>query len=89
MDWGPSLILPLTDVKQRLPELLKKVQLYQERITITKSGVPAALLLGLQEFESLCETIEILSDPKIMRSLRRSRAQARKGKFYLDHEVWE
>lgn len=83
-----SFTLPVTDVKQRLLELLKKVELYHETVTITKNGVPTGVLLGIQDFESLLETIEILSDKKIMKSLERSRKQAKKGKFHTDDEVW-
>ena len=89
MTISSPLTLPVTDVKQRLLELLKKVDLYHETVTITKNGVPTGVLLGIQDFESLLETIEILSDKKIMKSLERSRKQARIGKLYTDDEVWD
>ena len=82
------LILPVTDVKQRLLELLKKVNLYHEIVTITRNGIPTGVLLGVEDFEVLLETVEILSDPKIRKSLERSKKQAKKGKFYTDDEVW-
>lgn len=83
------LILPVTDVKQRFLELLKKVEIYHEVVTITKKGVPKGILLGIEDFESLVETVEILSDRRIMKSLERSRKQSQKGKFYTDDEVWD
>jgi antitoxin YefM len=52
---------------------------------ITRDGVPAAVLLSMDQFEGLMETLEILSDPKTMRSLRRSVRQAEAGKW-LPHE---
>jgi antitoxin YefM len=89
MENAPALTLPVTDVKQRLLELLKKAQQYRESIMITKNGTPAGVLLGIEEYESLVETIEILSDPDILKSLRKSRQEAKKGKFFSDDEVWD
>lgn len=89
MDINPAFMLPVTDVKQRFLELLKKVEAYHEVVTITKNGVPKGVLLSIEDFEALLETIEILSDPKTMKSLDRSKKQAKKGKFYSDAEVWD
>lgn len=88
MNENSHMILPLTEVKQSLPKLLKKVETYHEVLTITKNGIPKGVLLALEDFESLLETLEILSDPEIMKSLRRSKKQAQKNKFYTDEEVW-
>lgn len=84
-----SLMLPATDVKQRFLELLKKVQLYQEPVTITRNGAPAGVLMSINQFDTLMETMEILGDRKIMKSLERSRRQSKNGKFHSDNEVWD
>ena len=90
MEFNSALTLPVTDVKQRFLELLKKVERYHEMITITKNGIPTGVLLGIKEFESLIETLEILGDRGVIKSLERSKKQARskKAKFYTDDEVW-
>ena len=82
-------ILPMTTVKEHFAELIKKVETYRESITVTKNGVPAAILMNIEEFECILETLEILSDPKIMASLKRSEQQEKKGKLYTDDEVWD
>ncbi len=41
----------------------------------------SALLLSMDQFEGLMETIEILSDEEAMRGLRRSLKQAEKGQW--------
>lgn len=89
MNLSSSLTLPVTDVKQRLLELLKKVETYHDRVTITKNGVPTGVLMSIQEFESLMETLEILGNPLLMKSLMKSKAQMLKNKFYEDEEVWD
>jgi antitoxin YefM len=54
-------------------------QLVDEPIVITKHGKPAMVALGYEQYESLLETIEILSDPNLMPKLRESIAQANAG----------
>lgn len=80
--------LPISAAKQRLVELLKRAQEHREVITITRKGVPAGVLMGVDDYESLWETLEILADHEVVRSLGRSRRQAAKGKFHSDDEVW-
>jgi antitoxin YefM len=51
-------------------------QLVDEPIVITKHGKPAMVALRYEQYESLLETIEILSDPNLMSKLQESIAQA-------------
>jgi PHD/YefM family antitoxin component YafN of YafNO toxin-antitoxin module len=37
-----------------------------------KNGVPEAVLLSMNKFEGLVETLEVLSDEKAMKSIRKS-----------------
>jgi PHD/YefM family antitoxin component YafN of YafNO toxin-antitoxin module len=44
----------------------------------------------MEKFEGLLETLEILSDDKTMKALRRSMRDAEKGKWIAEDEVsWE
>jgi prevent-host-death family protein len=81
-------ILPVTDVKRDLLPLIKKVQKLKESIAITRNGRPTAVLLSMEEYEGLLETIEILSDPRLLKTLRKSRKELDAGKFVSHREVW-
>ncbi len=81
-------ILPITDVKKDLLPLVKKIQKLQESIAITRNGRPAAILLSVEEYEGLLETIEILSSPSLLKILRRSKKELDAGKFISHREVW-
>ncbi|MFY4727999.1 type II toxin-antitoxin system Phd/YefM family antitoxin [Nitrospira sp. BLG_2] len=48
---------------------------------MTRDGVPSAVLLSMDHFEGLMETIEILSDQKSMRSLRWSLKTGRESQI--------
>lgn len=49
--------LPLTEAKARLNELIDSAVTTHERVTITRHGKPAAVLLAVEDLESLEETL--------------------------------
>ena len=64
----------LADAKNRLSELISAVQGTWERVTITKNGRPVAVLMSVEDLESLTETLEILSDPDAMAAIAEDRS---------------
>ena len=71
--------LPLADVKNRLSEVVERVEREHERVVITKHGRPAAVVLSMDDLEGLEETLEILSDPQLMGRIRKANAQVTAG----------
>ena len=79
--------LPISEVKARLPELVTSVQEREEEVVVTRNGRPAAVLVSYAEFERLKETLDVLSDPSLMRQIEQSRAfyvSGRKGLSFED-----
>jgi prevent-host-death family protein len=70
----------LADAKNRLSEVVERLEREHGRVVITKHGRPAAVMLSVEDLESLEETLAILSDPTLMRSIRRSQREADAGK---------
>jgi prevent-host-death family protein len=66
-------ILPISEVKARLPELVTGVEDREEEIVVTRKGKPAAVLVSHAEYARLKETVDVLSDPDLMRQIRLSR----------------
>ena len=60
---------PLTDARNRLSEFVDEVITTGSELVITKHGRPAAVVMGHDDYESLMETLNILSDPKAMAAL--------------------
>lgn len=73
--------IPITNAKARFSELIRQVEKEDNTIAITKDGVPTAVIISMERFEGLLETLDILSDEKTIRSLRKSISQARKGEW--------
>jgi prevent-host-death family protein len=78
--------LPLSEVKTRLPELVKGVQEREEEVVVTKNGRPAAVLVNVDEYARLKETLDVLSNPALMNQIGRSKVFYRAGKKGLTFE---
>jgi prevent-host-death family protein len=65
-------VLPISEVKARLPELVTGVEERDEEIVVTRKGKPAAVLVSHAEYERLKETVDVLSDPDLMQQIRSS-----------------
>ncbi|HVN76730.1 MAG TPA: type II toxin-antitoxin system Phd/YefM family antitoxin [Thermoanaerobaculaceae bacterium] len=80
--------VPLSEAKTHLARLLADVEKLGEGVTITRSGRPAGVLLSIEEYEGLIETLDILADAKLMASLRKGLRDAEAGRTASDAEVW-
>ncbi len=45
----------------------------EEEIVVTRKGKPPAVLVNHAEYEGLKETVDVLSDPELIRQIRPSR----------------
>ena len=71
--------VPLAEVKNRLSEVVDRLEREHGRVAITKHGRPAAVMLSLEDLESLEETLAILSDPELLAALREADAEVVAG----------
>ena len=63
-------ILPVTEARARLPQLVKAADERFDRTVVTSNGKPTAVIMSYDEYEAWEETLEILSDPEAMRAIR-------------------
>lgn len=76
-----SNLIPISDVRANLPNLVNKVNKDLDRVVITVNGQPKAILVSAEELESLEETSEILAIPGAKKSIKRGIKQIKKGQF--------
>ncbi len=67
---------PLTEARNRLSEIVDDVVATGSDFVITRHGRPSAVVVGYDEYESLIETLNILSDPETMAALDEAEAEA-------------
>jgi len=78
----------LSEAKAQLSRLLAEVVELGERVLITRSGRPAGVLLSVEEYEGLVETLEILADPEMAAAVRRGLEEAERGETVTHEELW-
>lgn len=71
--------MPLADLKNRLSEVVDRLEREHGRVVITKYGRPAAVVISIEDLEALEETLDILSDPKLLRRIRKAEAETAAG----------
>lgn len=72
--------LPITEARQKLPQLVARAKKVMDEYVITVKGRPAAMLMSIDQYEAWRETKEILSDKRLMRDIRRGEKEIKEGK---------
>lgn len=81
--------LPLAEVRANLSKLVDEAVRTHERIEVTRQGRRAAVILSADDYDSIMETLAILSDPDAMRDVGEAEAEAEAGQVYTLDEVTE
>lgn len=64
--------------RKNLPKIIDDVSGFMKRLVISVSGKPKAVVMSLEELESLEETAEILAIPGAKESIKKGLKQAHK-----------
>lgn len=72
-------VLPFTDARNRLSELIDEVARTHERVELTRHGHAVAILIAPDDLAALEETLDVLASPTAMRQLADSRNAVETG----------
>jgi antitoxin YefM len=67
--------MSLADVKNRLSEVVDRLEREHGRVVITKHGRPAAVVLSIEDLESLEETLDVLGNEALLADIREALAE--------------
>jgi prevent-host-death family protein len=82
-------VIPLSEVKMKLSQLVEEVSSRDEEITITRNGKPVAIIVSPDEFDSWKETLAIRADAELMAEIRRGLEDIKKKrKLYTLEELF-
>lgn len=80
--------LSLTDARNRLLEIAEEMERKPSTVvSVNKRGKPLMTLISTDVYEGILETLDILSDPKAVVSIRKSIRQMKAGKTILWEKV--
>src|SRR5687768_7337673 len=77
--------LPITKAREELTTLVEDAKNKLAEFVITVNGAPAAVLISAAEYESWKETNEIMSNPDLVKAIRRGEKDIAQGNI----EDWE
>lgn len=72
-------VMPLAEVKAKLSAVLNEVHDTHERVVITRNGRPEAVLLSVEDLESLEETLDLLSVPGAVEQIHQAEEAISRG----------
>lgn len=81
--------LPLATVRDRLSSLVDEVARTHDALTITRNGIPAAVVLSIEDYESIMETLALLNDPVDQERLAEAAESLETGEVISGEEMGE
>ena len=67
--------MPLADVKNHLSEVVDRLQREHGRVIITRHGHAAAVVMSVEDLESLEETLDIMDSAALLGDIREGLAE--------------
>ena len=72
--------ISVTEAKNTLSELTRKIAELGQTVTITKRGKPYVVMVSADEYESIMETVEILLDADAVAAIQKGRQEINTGR---------
>jgi prevent-host-death family protein len=72
--------MPIIEARKKLTSLPERLASRPGAVTVTRRGKPVLAILPWELYESIVETMEILSDEKLMADLRQGIREIAEGK---------
>jgi prevent-host-death family protein len=67
--------MPLAEVKNRLSEVVDRLEREHSRVVITKHGHPAAVVISVEDLESLEESLGVMGNEALLADIREALAE--------------
>ena len=68
-------------LRPRLPKIIDEIDSKMDRFVITKRGKPVALMMSIDDYGSILETLSVLSDKSLMKRIKNAESDIRKGRI--------
>lgn len=78
--------VPVTKAKALFLDMIRMIDDQENTIAITKNGVPRAILMSMEQYEGMRETMMVLGDTEMMRQIRDSQQVIKDRKPLIELE---
>lgn len=79
--------IPLAEARANLSRLVDEAVRTHERVEVTRNGRRSAVILSADDYDSMVETLEILSDPELVSEIVEAQAELRAGNYHTIEQV--
>ena len=73
--------ITLKALRPKLPRVIDEIDSKMDRFIVTKRCKPVALMMSVDDYESLLETLDILSNSKLIKKIKRAEADIKRGRI--------
>jgi antitoxin YefM len=73
--------MPMAQARDHFAEVVESVQKTHDRVTLTRHGQPAAVIIAAADLDSILETLDILSTPGALDAIREGEADSAAGRL--------
>ena len=80
-------IVPVSEARKNLFKILDRVQKPDTYFVLTVGGRPKAVILSVDEWESILATMDIATDPEMVKAIEKGKKDIEKGRYYSLDEV--
>lgn len=79
--------ITLKDLRPNLPKVIDEIDSKMTRFVVTKRGKPAALIMSVEDYESLLETLDILSNTGLSKKIKQAGEDVKNGRVESLDEI--
>ncbi|MBI2426307.1 MAG: type II toxin-antitoxin system Phd/YefM family antitoxin [Candidatus Kerfeldbacteria bacterium] len=77
----PPTTLSVTEARKNIFKIIEDTYNSSRYYTLTENGQPKVVVMSADEFESWKETLEIMSDPELVRDIKKAQKDIEEGNF--------
>src|SRR5437899_3046630 len=67
--------IPLKELRPELPDVINDIDRKLDRYIVTKRGRPVVVMMSVDDYEGLMETIDILSDKQAVKRIKKAKKE--------------
>ena len=76
-----STTLPISEARKKIFSIAQDVQRPNQHYTLTENGRPKAVVLSVDEYQSLIETVDILNNSALTEDIKKAKSEYAKGQY--------
>lgn len=72
--------ITLKELRPGLPDVIDRIDAKFDRYVVTRRGKPVCVMMSIEDYEAMVETMEILGDKALVKRIKKAEADYKAGK---------